>query len=247
MVLSKQALATVLAGGLMAVVGPGSAASFADDGQPVDRDDDVSQDDPSQDDPSQDDEPTQDEEAPEGVSVRQFSYAGTGCPAGTIRGDLPVDGRTFLIFWDAFAAEAGPGIPLPESRKNCQILLDLDYPAGWQYTLGSIDYSGHLVLEDGVEATAASAFYFQGSGDTARADKTFVGPLDADYHEVVDFAAETEGQVIWSPCEATRAINVNVQVRVNSLTARDRNGLITFATDPETQGSLLALKWRRCD
>jgi hypothetical protein len=185
------------------------------------------------------------DDAPQGVTLRALAFAGTGCPAGSVRGELPVEGHDLLLFYDSFAAEVGPDVPLSQSRKNCQLNLDFDYPSGWQYTVESVSYNGHVLLEDGLDALVGSSFYFQGSAATARAETTFTGPERREY-QVTDTFETDDGNALWSPCEASRSLNVNVQVRVNALNARDRHGVVTFATG-ELPGSLLQLKWRRCD
>jgi len=184
---------------------------------------------------------------PDEVTLRSVAYAGTGCPADSVRLNVPIDGRELMVYWTDFQAEAGPDVPLRDSRKNCQLNVDLAYPDGWQYTLTSIDYDGQHHLDEGVVATAASAYYFQSSPDTVRAQHDFTGPLAGEYNA---FDAFPEDQLSWSPCGAgdnSRSLNVNVQVRVDTTTTTEgRRGVISFADSPDVPGSLLTLKWRRC-
>lgn len=181
--------------------------------------------------------------APEGVTVRQFAYAGTGCPAGSLSGELPVGGTTFLLGWETFYAEVGPGLPLSASRKNCQINLDLGYPEGWQYAVKSLSYGGTFNVAAGVSAVVASAFYFQGAADTVRFDHETVGPLVQDF-ATVDVVADEE--LRWSACGATRSLNLNVQARV-AANAHDLVGYARFGEDANgSVPSVLTLVWRPC-
>src|SRR4051812_29314946 len=72
--------------------------------------------------------------APDYVVVRGISYAGSGCPAGSLSENISLDYRGLSVIMDSFVAEIGPDIPLSMNRKNCQVMVDLDYPDGWQYS-----------------------------------------------------------------------------------------------------------------
>ncbi len=186
------------------------------------------------------------ENIPESVTVRGFAYAGTGCSANTVRGRFPVEGSEFLITWGGFQAQAGVNIPFREGRKNCQLNLDLAYPAGWQYTVESTSYQGTVQVEDGTQAIAASHYYFQGSDQTVRFSTLFEGPVRRTYH-VTDSVADDEQ--VWSPCTADRSLNINYNVRVSTLTDGQATGKIAFGVerDGDPAGTLLKLKWRRCE
>ena len=50
--------------------------------------------------------------------------------------DTPViPGTGLAMYWAPFVAAAGPDVPLREARKNCQVNVDLAYPAGWQFAV----------------------------------------------------------------------------------------------------------------
>lgn len=52
-----------------------------------------------------------------------------------------------------------------ESRKNCQINLDISYSAGYSYSVYSADYSGYADIDSGVQGTVAANYYFSGEQD----------------------------------------------------------------------------------
>lgn len=183
-----------------------------------------------------------DDEVPAEVSVRQLAFAGSGCPVDSIRGHFPTDPREFLFIADSFAAEAGPGVPARDNRKNCGIILDLDFAAGWQFTVEEIGYNGHVTVDEGVSAFASSYYYFQGSSDTVRFGTFFEGPEDRDYH-VADGVGDRDQ--VWSPCGGGRSLNMNLAVRVTGASGNAR-GKITFGEDG-LSGTHLRLKWRRCE
>ena len=70
-----------------------------------------------------------------------------------------------LIF-DSYIASIGPGIPITEQRKNCQLNVDIRYPGGFQYSVLSADNRGYAALDKGVSGTLKSTYYF--SGQTAQ-------------------------------------------------------------------------------
>jgi hypothetical protein len=186
------------------------------------------------------------DEIPDGVTLRAFAYAGSGCPAGTVEANFPVAGDAFLISWGSMTAEVGPGVPFINKRKNCQVNIDLDYPTGWQYTVESTTYAGHAAIDEGVQAIAGSAYYFQGESQTVRFNTLFEGPDDRAFY-VTD--AVSDDDQVWSHCEPVRSLNINYQIRVTDTTdGGDASGSITFGGDSDGAPAitLLKLKWRRC-
>jgi hypothetical protein len=180
-------------------------------------------------------------EVPSSVKIRRISYAGSGCAAGSIRSDVPRGFSSFRLYFDGLVAEAGPGIPLAESRKNCQILLDLAFPAGWSFSVASLDYRGYVELDFGATATQSSTYYFQGDARQARLATTLRGPTYRDFRITDTLAVESQ---VWSPCGATRALNVNISVLANS---RSSYGLIDLERASGRVTQVYGLTWRRCN
>ena len=180
--------------------------------------------------------------APSGVRVRSINYAGSGCPAGTISGNLNRDATAFTLYTYSFLAEIGYGVPMTAKRKNCQLAVDLYVPSGWSYTIAEIAYKGYVSLDRGVTATQSAAYYFQGSALTARLNSTLKGPLNAEYRikDTLGISAE-----VWSPCGAVRALNINSQVNLQS-TSRNASGLITLDRISGNFETIYGLKWKRC-
>jgi hypothetical protein len=180
---------------------------------------------------------------PDYVRIRDFTYAGTGCPAGSVALSMSRDSSAFSLLLEEFAAEAGPGVSISESHKNCQLLFDLDYPTGWQFALFTVDFSGYLSLDPGVTATQSARYYFQGQSQTANLATTFGGPDSRDYY-IRDTFGPTS--MVWSPCGAQRALNLNIAVDVSGAN-RNASGLNTTKLDPLGNGSLpIGNVWKRC-
>jgi hypothetical protein len=181
-------------------------------------------------------------QAPTSVQIRSVSYAGSGCPAGSVAENLAPDFKALTLLFDSYIAEIGPGVPLRESRKNCQVLVDLLFPNGWSFSVIDVDYRGYVSAERGVTATQASAYYFQGQSATGRLETNMRGPVDRDYQirDTLGLSAQ-----IWSPCGARGALNINSQIRLTS-TSRSAQGMITLDSIDTKLTHIYGLRWRRC-
>lgn len=180
--------------------------------------------------------------APSGVTIRKVYYAGSGCAAGTIAGRMHQDFTAFSLYMDDFVAETGPGVSIREKRKNCSISIDLAVPAGWSYAVASVEYRGFVDIDRGVKATQSSAYYFQGQSDTVKLTSSVNGPMVSSYRikDTLGIAA-----VVWSPCGAGRALNVNAQVILSS-SSRSAYGLISLDRITGQIEHSYGLIWKRC-
>lgn len=119
----------------------------------------------------------------------------------------------FTMIFDSFVASAGSGIPVTESRKNCQVNVNLHVPAGSAVAAVSYAQRGYVQLPAGVQAQASGALYVGGESAGSQ-EANFVGPVAKDYLETfswptLDFDTGN--------CQADRVVplNANTQVRVD--------------------------------
>jgi hypothetical protein len=182
-------------------------------------------------------------DAPSYVRVRSLNYAGSGCPAGSVATNVSPDLQAFTLLFDDYIAEVGPGISAREKRKNCVVNVDLDFPQGWSYTVFTVDYRGFLDLERGMIGTQQTSYYFQGSSSTARLRTNSVGPISNDYH-----IRDTLGvsALVWSPCGASRSLNMNTEVRIDNSRNRRGAGLMTIDSIDGQLKHIYGVQWRRC-
>jgi hypothetical protein len=68
----------------------------------------------------------------------------------------------FTLIFDSYVASIGPGVAITETRKNCQLNLDLRYPGGFQYSILGTIFRGYVGIEKGVTATQSATYYFSG-------------------------------------------------------------------------------------
>lgn len=179
---------------------------------------------------------------PEYVHVKKIAFAGTGCPAGSVAGNISSDAKAFTLLFDQFVAETGPGIPLAFARKNCALNVDLEFPNGWSYAILDVDYRGYVQLDAGATAEQKSSYYFQGDAKTATLTTTARGPLAKDYHIRDSLGLEA---LVWSPCYASRSLNINAQVRT-AASNRNARGLITIDSIDGELTHVYGIRWRKC-
>ena len=179
---------------------------------------------------------------PGSVHVNNITWAGSGCPAGTVASDVSEDAQAFTLLFSNYVAEAGPGIPLSAGRKACNLLINLHVPAGWSYSIIDVDYRGYAKLDYGTVGEQLSEYYFSGrQGPTL--STTIRGPFDDDYL-INDRLGISE--TVWSPCGANRALNIKTQVRVSASGSR-RALITTDSIDGELRTLYrYGLVWHRC-
>ncbi|KAE8454279.1 hypothetical protein EG329_005204 [Mollisiaceae sp. DMI_Dod_QoI] len=176
------------------------------------------------------------------VSIRGIVYGGTGCPQGSLGTFISDDRQTFTLIFDNFVASIGPGVAVTESRKNCQINLDLQYPSGFQYSIFNTVYRGYVGIDSGVTARQQSTFYFSGQSAQCSTGTNFKGPRSGDY-AVTDSLPLTS--TVWSPCGASSALNINSEVRLSS----SNSGATGQITDDSTDGKIefvVGVQWQQC-
>jgi len=179
---------------------------------------------------------------PSQVTIQSISYGGSGCPQNSVGQFISDDKETFTLIFDDMVASIGGGVASTETRKNCQINLNLHYPTGFQYSVLSTTFRGYASLDAGVSGTQSATYYFSGSNTQATATQPFKGPVNADYAtpESIPFAS-----AVWAPCGASLPLNINTQVRLTS-TKSTAQGLLTQDSLDGKITYVVGLSWRQC-
>src|SRR5262249_24190244 len=146
------------------------------------------------------------ENGPGRLALKSISYAGTGCPAGSISGRFPNGINDFELDLDGFVAEAGPGGPFVPRRQKFPIPASFDMPGGWSLCIARVSQRGFVDVDPGVTATQQSTYSFQGDMHQAALRSTATGPAYGAYSitDTLGIAAQ-----VWSPCGVSRALNIN--------------------------------------
>lgn len=172
------------------------------------------------------------------VTIDNIVYGGTGCPQGSASVEVSPDNKSFSVRFRKFTATLGTGY-ITDSRKFCQLNLDLQAPTGWQYTVVAANFTGYALLGPDTKATHTSTLYFSGSANQTSLSIPLPGPANYGYN--IQTAAII-GQSIWSPCGNDAALNIKSEL---SLTGSG----IGFIAESGQSGQLtriFGLGWRKC-
>ncbi|MDI1484078.1 DUF4360 domain-containing protein [Polyangium sp. y55x31] len=181
-------------------------------------------------------------EPPEGVEIRGLVYNGTGCPQNSVAGTLSEDRKALELIFGAFTAEASPLGQPSEARKFCQITVDMAFPQGYSFSLVSADYRGFAELGAAVVGTQTSNYYF--TGGLGRSFRTkIVGPFSENYFRRDNLTLEA---VVWSPCGASRPLNISTQAAVSTLANPSGSGLMTVDSVSLVVQQTYNIIWRKC-
>jgi hypothetical protein len=180
---------------------------------------------------------------PSEVYISSISYGGSGCPQGTVGQSLSSDRTSMTLIFDEFIASVGPGVAITESRKNCQLNINLRIPQGWSYTIGTMDYRGFANLARGHVGTQKSIYYFQGEIAQVSKDTVFRGPMSKDYliRDTIPM-----NSVVWSECNKVVPLNINTQVRIDNSGNRATPGQLTTDSIDGKVKKIFGLQWKRC-
>jgi hypothetical protein len=183
--------------------------------------------------------------AADSIRIQEFIYGGTGCPQGSAQARVAADGSSFrLLFDEEFVADLGPGVPLPESRKNCQVNLTLQIPQGFTFAVMGVDYRGHARIAGGASGSHKATYYFQGEAEQVSTTRTLNGPFNNDWHfrDQIPIA-----ELVWAPCGIERALNINAQVRLlRGSSPVSSSSSMSMDSERGRLEQIFHLSWRRC-
>jgi hypothetical protein len=171
--------------------------------------------------------------------IRGISYAGTGCPVGTVAEQISENSTQFSLVMDSFVVQTGRNIPMSENRKSYTVMVDMQIPAGWQYSVKSVQLNGLANLDSGVTGNLNVATSFLGVQGQTRSSLSLSGPLSKDLLISDSIAV---GNRVWSPCHTNRQLRVVIDGNLRGRSSA--SGLLTLSGTEEKP--LLNLDWRRC-
>ena len=176
------------------------------------------------------------------VQIVGFQYSGSGCPGGTSRGVISDDATTMTIGYDKFIAQSGPNINPSENRKNCNLIVKLRYPQGWQVSIFSTAFRGYANIYKKGKGVCKATYWFSGETEQGSKTLTIYGPQEKNYLLSDSTPLDT---VVWSRCGNQGLLNINSEVRVVPLGTRDPNLMTVDTTDLKFK-QLVYFQWKRC-
>ncbi|MEV4711150.1 DUF4360 domain-containing protein [Micromonospora sp. NPDC049374] len=174
------------------------------------------------------------------ITVEVVAANGSGCSPGTARVVAHPDNTGFRIRYYDFVATAGRGVDVTDSRKNCQLGVLVNVPAGWTIAVAAADYRGRARIPTGATGRQRTTYYWQGSSETSRTDATFTGPYNGFWG-----TSDVAPVLVYVPCGQQRVLNVNTELRVDAGTAGSNVSMSMTTTEGDVD-TLFNLKWERC-
>jgi hypothetical protein len=174
------------------------------------------------------------------VRVQDISYRGSGCSRNSVSWTIAADGQAISVLFSEFVVEDGPGAPAPDRRKDCRIVVDLRYPADWQYTIHRVDYRGGAYLDAGSWGRQQARLHIRGAG-AVPSHMRIDGPHSGNY--VVTSRLEPNVRA-WSLCRQTGTLTVDTSIHVQA--RQDRSALMTVDSVDGVVEQTYRLEWRRC-
>ncbi len=177
-------------------------------------------------------------EVPVGAEIRQLTYAGSLCPAGTISPEDKRVGSNLELYFDSFIVEAGnPSIPRQSARKVCSLLIDVKVPAGWTFAIESFKTEATYVnLAKNSSAEVRVMAPIRSGGDISRLIANVRGPKDSDF----DLQSPVAKPVVFHSCGVPRAFSMNVEAKVGP------NGMLTGDSVDRPVSINFKLVWKKC-
>jgi hypothetical protein len=100
--------------------------------------------------------------------IKAVQYAGSGCPPGTASSSIVNGGTTVTLGFSEYGAQTG-GLSQPkDARRNCNVLLDLEYPVGWSYSVATTILQGDATVPKHCKATLGALYSWSGRRDVVR-------------------------------------------------------------------------------
>jgi hypothetical protein len=181
--------------------------------------------------------------APSDIKVLGVTAIGTGCPAGHAFVNVDATGTIFDVAFDKYVVSAGPGTsPATDSRKNCRLSINIQFPSGYQFSVIETRFTGYASLAQGQTGTVRAGYTF--SGDNRQEvvfQKNLVAPYDDNYNMLAGVGVES-----FSLCGSTTAIlNVNSEIRITPL-ATPYYGVMTVDAFDGSLHVVFRTNWQLC-
>lgn len=169
--------------------------------------------------------------------IENVSYAGTGCPAGSAAWNLSPDNKAISFLFSQFSVDSSTNRGR-EVKKSCWLNLQLHVPAGWTYTLFSVDYRGYLDLDRDSNARLRSWYGMNGQQIRIANDK-IDGPVSRDVQRRAWVPLDT---LPWLQCGTSSSIvSINTELMVDGPRA-----LFTVDSIDGEIHQQYGIAWRKC-
>ncbi|MDG4790784.1 DUF4360 domain-containing protein [Micromonospora sp. WMMD1102] len=177
----------------------------------------------------------------ERITISVETVNGSGCPAGTTQVSTAADNTAFTVSYSDYYVLAGAGAKPTEFRKNCQLNLRVQIPAGLTFAVSQVEMQGFAYLQRGAKGTQLNHYYFMGSSSTGQQSHEFNGPYVGGFR-TTDRAAS----LVYAPCGQERNLNINTELRVDAGDSESGTSLMVMDSSRGSVRSVYHLSWKEC-
>jgi hypothetical protein len=72
------------------------------------------------------------------------------------------------IIFSKYGAQTGGTAQPKDARRNCNVLMDLEYPGGWSYSVATTLLHGQATIPKNCKATLGAQYFWSGRRDEVR-------------------------------------------------------------------------------
>jgi hypothetical protein len=180
---------------------------------------------------------------PNEVFIASASWAGTGCPPGSVSADLGEAATLLSLSFSKYVAKTGKNTQPGDERRNCNVRVKLHYPQGFTYTLSTTDYRGHAKIPAKCKGTLSANYFFSGQQQTATAKHDFWPVQDKDFLVTTDVAVAS---LVWSKCGVTGGPLFNINSVVQLQCKKDQDAYLELDTQDTKFNMKFHIQWKKC-
>lgn len=180
------------------------------------------------------------------VEIKDVTVNGSGCPIGTAsvlvtnsRPGGPAD--YFQVTYDNFIVERGDELAPKDSRKFCNLALDVKFPQGWAFTIFKMEMDGYAEIARGARGEVKTEYFFPHVSRKKRHRKRVKGPFEGDYAQMDDIGIFSS---ITSRCGVTIPLNLKTTMKLSG--SRKRYSTMTVDVQSGLFVQKFGLRWKRC-
>ncbi|GBG91282.1 hypothetical protein CBR_g52167 [Chara braunii] len=175
---------------------------------------------------------------PGSVKIDNFSYAGSGCPPGSVELVMSDDGKAMRLKFTKHLATTYKSAA--HRKRKCITSVRLSYPPEFVVGVGSISVSGYAKLDGGVSGSISASYYFSGQRGTVRSKRAMKGPFEDSFEFGDSFIMP-----MYSTCgteQTQQTLSMVTDIKVSPGRAAKGGGFIRVDSTPQ----IWDLVWERC-
>ncbi len=175
--------------------------------------------------------------------------SGSGCSSATASAALTADGQTLSLLFDNYVAEIGVGSKNPQStqiRMNCNVLVDMSVPFGYQYAISETNYQGFAAMPKSAFGLHRFTQIIPNQAVPTLKEAQLRGPLNSNYNVSV---RQKPGREIYSQCNSTnQTVELLSELQLAYLPGTTDRSIAMINLDSIDTGvnSRFKLIWRKC-